>query len=93
MPNIRALYQEYGPRGLQVLSVAVWDGDNSRSREAIREMEMTWDHIFMGMDQTPTDLYGIAGIPHLILFSPDGTVYKRGLRGETLKDTIAELFN
>ena len=93
MPNIRELYKEFGPRGLKVLSVAVWDGDNAKSRDAIREMEMTWDHIFMGMDKTPTELYGVAGIPHLILFAPDGTIYKRGLRGNALKDTIAELFN
>ena len=93
MPNIREIYDSFHPRGLQVLSVAVWDGDNSRSRTAIDEMEMAWDHIFTGADNTPTECYGIFGIPHLILFAPDGTIYRRGLRGEELRDTIAELFN
>ena len=93
MPNIKELYDTYHPRGLNVLSVAVWDGDNSQSRKAIEKMGMVWDHIFTGTDRTPTDLYGIAGIPHLIVFAPDGTIYKRGLRGTELKDTIAELFN
>ena len=93
MPNIRELWENYAGRGLQVLSVAVWDGDNSGSRKAIEEMGMAWDHIFMGLDHTPTDLYGIAGIPHLILFAPDGTIYRRGLRGDALKDTVSELFN
>lgn len=93
MPNIRELYKTFHPRGLNVLSVAVWDGDNRQSRVAIEEMEMVWDHLFAGTDKTPTDVYGIFGIPHLILFAPDGTIYKRGLRGEELKDTIAELYN
>ena len=93
MPNIRELWDNYAGRGLQVVSVAVWDGDNTASRKAIDELGMAWNHIFVGQDHTPTDLYGIAGIPHLILFAPDGTVYRRGLRGDELKDTVSELFN
>ena len=93
MPNIRELWETYAGRGLQVVSVAVWDGDNSGSRKAIEEMGMAWNHIFVGLDRTPTELYGIEGIPHLILFAPDGTIYRRGLRGDTLKDTVSELYN
>ena len=93
MPEIRELWENYAGRGLQVVSVAVWDSDNSGSRKAIEEMGMAWDHIFMGIDRTPTELYGISGIPHLILFAPDGTIYRRGLRGDELKDTVSELFN
>ena len=93
MPNIRELWENFAGRGLQVVSVAVWDGDNTASRQAIEEMGMAWDHIFVGLDRTPTELYGIAGIPHLILFAPDGTIYRRGLRGDELKDTVSELFN
>ena len=93
MPNIRELWDNYAGRGLQVVSIAVWDGDNTASRKAIDELGMAWNHIFVGQDHTPTELYGIAGIPHLILFAPDGTVYRRGLRGDELKDTVSELFN
>ena len=93
IPNIKELYETYHPRGLNVLSVAVWDGDNSQSRKAIDKMGMVWDHIFVGTDRTPTEIYGIASIPHVILFAPDGTVYRRGLRGEELKDAVSELFN
>ncbi len=93
MPNIRELWETYAGRGLQVVSVAVWDGDNTASRKAIEELGMAWNHIFVGIDRKPTEIYGISGIPHLILFAPDGTVYRRGLRGEELKDTVSELFN
>ena len=39
-----------------------------------------------------TDLYGIIGIPHIILFVPDGTILARGLRGEEIQKKLAEIF-
>ena len=38
----------------------------------------------------PTDIYGIQGIPHIILFGPDGTILKRNLRGEDIAKAVAE---
>ena len=38
MPGIRELWENYAGRGLQVVSVAVWDSDNSGSRKAIEEI-------------------------------------------------------
>jgi predicted dehydrogenase len=55
------------------------------------ELGMKWDQIFMGDDKTPTDLYGITGIPQIILFGPDGTIVKRNLRGEELVKTLEEV--
>ena len=39
------------------------------------------------------DIYGIEGIPHLILFAPDGKILKRGdaLRGPGLEETLSKL--
>ena len=77
-----------------VLGVAVWerDGDNTASAKKMEEKEMKWHQIFVGDDKTPTDSYGIVGIPTMILFAPDGTIYKRGevLRGESMYKTVAE---
>jgi hypothetical protein len=36
--------------------------------------------------------FGISGIPEIILFAPDGKVVKRGLRGEDIEKTLAEIF-
>ena len=52
---------------------------------------MKWNQIFVGEDKTPTDSYGIAGIPQIILFAPDGTICKRDLRGEAICSEIAKL--
>ena len=38
----------------------------------------------------PTDIYGIQGIPHIILFGPDGTIVKRDLRGSAIEAEVAK---
>ena len=35
--------------------------------------------------------YGVDGIPHIILFAPDGTILKRNLRGQTMIDVVDEV--
>lgn len=92
MPNLKDIYDTFGPKGLKMVSVAVWDGDNTISKETIKELGMSWNHIFTGNDNTATDLYGINAIPHIIVFSPDGKILKRDLRGEELKEYVSNLF-
>ncbi|WP_278710063.1 hypothetical protein [Phocaeicola coprophilus] len=38
-------------------------------------------------------MYGVDGIPHIILFSPDGTILKRNLRGDAMIKTVEEIMN
>jgi len=90
LPNIKKVYEEYGPKGLQVLSVAVWDRPED-TEAAAKELGIEWDQI-IDAQKVPTDLYGIKGIPHIILFGPDGTILKRNLRGADIKKEVAKYF-
>lgn len=92
MPGMKNLWDSYHTKGLDILGVAVWDGDNSASRTRMEEKGMCWPQIFVGDDKTPTDIYGITGIPHVILFDPEGKVVERGIPNETeLFETIGGL--
>ena len=82
MPGMVSLWNDYHKKGLDIVGVAVWDGDNSASRTKIEEKGMLWPQIFVGNDKNPTDSYGILGIPHVILFDPEGTVIQRGIPDE-----------
>ncbi|MBQ7575685.1 MAG: redoxin domain-containing protein [Bacteroidales bacterium] len=87
IPNIKEIYEKYGKK-VNVLGVAVWDGDNSATRKAMETLGMKWNQIFVGEDKTPTEVYGIEGIPHIILFAPDGTIFRRGLRGQEMIEAV-----
>ena len=55
-------------------------------------MDMPWNQI-LDAQRIPLELYGVNAIPHLILFGPDGTILKRGLRGEDIYSTVADLLS
>ena len=88
IPNIKATYEKYHGEKFDVLSVAVWDKPADTAR-ALEEENLPWPQI-VNAQRIPTDIYGIQGIPHLILFGPDGTIVKRGegLRGENMDPAI-----
>ena len=90
IPKLQALKAKYGDK-FDVLGVAVWDNPDD-TRKAISELEITWPVIVGTQKLTePTDLYGIKGIPHVIVFGPDGTILSRGLTGDDLANKLAEL--
>lgn len=91
IPNIKELYDKYHDKGLDVLGVAVWDKPED-TRKAIDELGIVWPQI-INAQQIPTDLYGIKGIPHIILFAPDGTIVARDLRDEAMKEKVAEVMD
>ena len=82
------MYNEFKGPQFDMLSVAVWD-DMKDTMKAAEEENITWNQIMDAKD-IPTDLYGISGIPHIILFGPDGTIVKRNLRGSGIRAAVAE---
>ncbi|MEG1649460.1 MAG: TlpA disulfide reductase family protein, partial [Rikenellaceae bacterium] len=91
IPVIKEVYKGYKDKGLVVLGVNVWDSKD-KFETSIKELEMTWAQICNFDTKAATETYGIKGIPHIILFAPDGTIVARGLRGQNMKDKIAEVF-
>lgn len=90
IPNIRKAYETYGPKGLEVLSVAVWDKPED-TKAAAAEHGVVWNQI-INAQRIPTDIYGIQGIPQIMLFGPDGTILKRDLRGEGIEEELSKYF-
>ena len=88
IPNIKNIYNKYHKKGLDVLSVAVWDQPQA-TKDTAKVYGVNWSQI-INAQQIPTELYGIQGIPHIILFGPDGTILKRNLRGEEIEAEIAK---
>ena len=88
MPNLRTVYDDFHGDRFDMLSVAVWDKPEDTVKAA-EEENIVWNQI-INAQKVPTDLYGIQGIPHIILFGPDGTILKRGLRGSDIREAVKE---
>jgi thiol-disulfide isomerase/thioredoxin len=86
-PVIAEVYKKYKSDRFEVLGVAVWD-KREATLEAIKKHNVIWPQI-IDAQQIPTEIYGIDGIPHIILFGPDGTILARELRGDALKAKVA----
>ncbi len=86
--TIKSLYNKYNGKGLDFLGVAVWD-EPENSRKAIADHKMPWPMI-INAQTIPTDLYGIAGIPCIILFDPQGNIVSRGKQGAELVADVEE---
>lgn len=88
-PVLAEVYNKYKGDKFELLGVAVWDRLD-KTKEAIEKHGMNWPQI-LDAKMKPMELYGISGIPHIILFAPDGTIVERDLRGEMLKAKVAEV--
>ncbi len=91
VPNIKTVYEQYKDKGLEVLSIAVWERKpQSHTIEVAGQLGMDWHHI-NNAGSVPTEIYGIGGIPHLMLIGPDGTILARGFHGlEGIQSVVSE---
>lgn len=88
-PILAEVYNQYKDKGFQVLGVATWDQPKD-TKKAIEDLKIIWPQI-LNAQNTPSELYGFNGIPHIILFGPDGTIVARDLRGDALKAKVKEM--
>lgn len=89
VPNLAKLHNQYKNKNFTVLGIFVWD-EEKNLKKTVEEEKMTWPQIFDSAE-TATKLYGVSGIPQIILFGPDGTILKRDLRGAKMIQTVDEL--
>lgn len=88
VPNIIAVYNKYKGDRFEALGVATWDEPDA-TLKAIKEEGITYPQI-LNAQHAGSDAYGIEGIPEIILFGPDGTILKRGLRGSDIEKAVKE---
>lgn len=88
MPSIAEAAKTFPADKFEVLSIAVWDKHDD-TLQAMKELNMTWSHI-IDAETIPTDLYGVNGIPHLMLIGADGTILHRGLAPNNIMSVVNE---
>lgn len=89
IPTLEKVHKAYAGDNFEVLGVAVWD-KLKESQKAVEELNMVWPQI-LDAQSIPTDLYGIAGIPQVMLFDPEGKIVAKDLRGEAMIEKVKEV--
>lgn len=94
MPNVKALYEKYHDRGLEIVGVSM-DNNKAKWEGAIERAGLVWHHVssLKGMNRCPVaKLYQVVAIPKLYIVGKDGKIIAKDLRGEDLREKMDELF-
>lgn len=91
IPNLIELQNKFGGDKFTVIGVNVWD-EEDKFKASLTAEGINYPQIFIPRDNKDdaTALYGIRGIPQIILFGPDGVIVQRNLRGDAMKKLVEE---
>ena len=78
-PVLKEVYAKYKDQNFELLGIAVND-DREKTLKAMKEDGVTWPQI-LNTGKVAMEAYGIADLPEIILFAPDGKILACGLRG------------
>lgn len=83
------LYEQYKDNPLlTILGVGTWDSA-ADTLKAILDCGYQWPQL-IDAGSEPMHLYGFDGIPMIMLFSPDGIILRRDIRGDRIWESITE---
>jgi peroxiredoxin len=91
-PNVVAAYNKYHAKGFEILGVS-YDDNKDKWLKAIEEDKLPWIHVsdLKGWGNITAKLYSISGIPSNVLLDKEGKIVAKNLRGDDLKEKLAEL--
>ncbi len=91
IPNLIELQKRFGGDKFTVIGVNVWDNED-KFKAALVSEGIDYPQIFVPRNNkdNATEMYGIKGIPQIMLFAPDGRIIKRDLRGAAMKALVEE---
>ncbi len=94
LPKIRAYYEKYHDRGLEILGVNL-DTTKEEAQEWITQHKVNWKqlHEAGGLEGSPLAVeYGIIHLPSMFVVDRDGKVNYRSIAAEELEPVFQELF-
>jgi thiol-disulfide isomerase/thioredoxin len=92
VPHLKELHTAFTGTGRFAMISLSLDDDPSAPAKFAERNHLEWTQGFLGewaQAELP-DAYGVTGIPALFLVSPDGKLIAKGLRGDELKQAIAD---
>ncbi len=94
-PNMVEVYKKYNKKGFEIYSVSL-DKSKDAWMAAIEKDKLgAWTHVsdLKYWNSVAAKDYGVDGIPFTVLLDKEGKILEKGLRGDKLKEKLAELFD
>jgi len=91
-PNLQAVYKAFGADRRFVMIALSLDADMGSPQRYVKKNGLKWIQGFLGdmAKSKVTRLYGVRGIPQILLIGPDGRIVARDLRGGAILEAVAE---
>lgn len=94
IPHLVAAYEKFAPKGLEIYGVSFdRPGTQNRWKQFIADNNMTWVNVWgTGEDGSwkAGESFGVNGIPANFLYSPEGKLVAKNLRGEDVERILGE---
>ena len=92
IPNLTAVHDEFGARGLEILSVSFDLRPEDVAAFRANRFPMAWHHTYVagGLGAPPVEAFGLTRLPHAVLIGHDGTIVAEGgaLRRSLLRTNV-----
>jgi peroxiredoxin len=94
-PNMVEVYKKYNKKGFEIYSVSLDKSKDAWTAAIEKDKLGAWAHVsdLKYWNSVAAKEYGVDGIPFTVLLDKEGKIIEKGLRGERLKEKLAELFD
>lgn len=96
-PMMKQLHKSYANRGLRIIGISL-DEEGVSWRKAVEKHYLPWVQLretiaSKSNKSAASNLYGIVGVPTLVLIDPNGKIISSDLNIKDLKVKLEEIFN
>lgn len=91
-PNVKAVYNKYKDKGLEVLSVSI-DKKENEWKKAVEEDKLTWLQLIAKDSKKLMQDYQFSGIPYIILLDKNGKFIAKNIRGDQIEAAVKKALN
>ena len=91
-PNLVKIYNEFKSKGFDILGVSI-ETNKQNWLDAVRHDNITWESVsdLKGDNNKAALIYSIHYYPANFLIDPNGIIIAKDLRGDALRDKLAEI--
>ena len=88
-PNVVAVYEKYRDKGLVVIGIPINDKEDAMI-QAMKDLNIHYPQL-IDPSMALADKFHVEGIPHIILFDPEGNIVAAGLREAQIEEAVSKV--